>query len=154
MTDATVRDAQPADAAELVRLDAVLLDSLGSVDEDGWQHVATSSLTASLTDGSVIGAVTTIDGHVVSGAMAAIWHTIPGPGHDGRRAWIFGVATDPSHRRRGHARATLSLLLDRLDKMDIRKIDLSSTSEGEGVYRSLGFAAAPFPRLVRRPPGL
>ena len=154
MTETTVRDATPADAADLVRLDAVLLDALGAVGDDGWQQAATSSLRSSLTDGSVIGALTILDDHVVSGAMAAIWHTIPGPGHDGRRAWIFGVATEPVHRRRGHARATLSRLLERLDEMDIRKIDLSSTSEGEGVYRSLGFAAAPFPRLVRRPPGL
>lgn len=149
-----VRDASPDDAEELVRLDAGIVSALGGDAEGEWRERAVVSLRESLAGGRVIGAVVSVDGATVSGAMATIWTTIPGPGHDGRRAWVFGVATDPEHRRRGHARAALSRVLERLDAEGIVKIDLSATPEGEDLYRSVGFAVSPFARMVRRPPGL
>ncbi|HET7899921.1 MAG TPA: GNAT family N-acetyltransferase, partial [Candidatus Nanopelagicales bacterium] len=124
-------------------------------DADGeWRERAVASLRESLDAGRVIGAVAVVDGATVSGAMATVWTTIPGPGHDGRRAWVFGVATDPEHRRQGHARAALGRVLERLDGMGVVKIDLSATTDGEDLYRSLGFEVSPFARMVRRPPGL
>lgn len=149
-----VRDATPDDADDLVRLDAQIVSSLGGEGDGEWRERAGESLRASLREGRVIGAVVTVDGVAVSGAMATIWTTIPGPGHDGRRAWVFGVATDPPYRRQGYARAALSRVLARLDAEGIVKIDLSATPEGEDLYRSVGFQVSPFARMVRRPPGL
>lgn len=149
-----VRDATPSDADDLVRLDAAIVSSLGGDADGEWRGRAGDSLRGSLSEGRVIGAVVTVDGVAVSGAMATIWTTIPGPGHDGRRAWVFGVATDEPFRRKGYARAALGRVLDRLDADGIVKIDLSATPEGESLYRSLGFAVSPFARMVRRPPGL
>ncbi len=149
-----VRDATADDAEELIRLDSGIVASLGGDADGEWRQRAVASLRESLAAGRVIGAVTDVDGVTVSGAMATVWTTIPGPGHDGRRAWVFGVATDPEHRRQGHARAALGRVLDRLDAAGIAKIDLSATPEGEALYRSLGFVVSPFARMVRRPPGL
>jgi ribosomal protein S18 acetylase RimI-like enzyme len=151
---ATVRDATPDDAAELVRLDAEIVDSLGGDGDGEWRERAVASLRDSLAEGRVIGAVVVVGSATVSSAMATVWTTIPGPGHDGRRAWVFGVATDRAYRRQGHARAALARVLERLDAAGIAKIDLSATPDGEPLYRALGFRVSPFARMVRRPPGL
>lgn len=151
---AEVRDATPDDAEELVRLDSGIVASLGGEADGEWRARAVASLRESLAAARVIGAVVVVDGATVSCAMATVWTTMPGPGHDGRRAWVFGVATDPEHQRQGHARAALGRVLDRLDADGILKIDLSATPEGEALYRSLGFVVSPFARMVRRPPGL
>lgn len=149
-----VRDATPDDAEELIRLDSGIVASLGRDPEGEWRGRAVASLRDSLAEGRVIGAVVVVDGAAVSGAMATVWTTIPGPGHDGRRAWVFGVATDEPFRRRGYARAALGRVLDRLDADGILKIDLSATPDGEPLYRSLGFEVSTYARMVRRPPGL
>ena len=146
----TVRDATPDDAEALVRIREVMLESFrGDVGTD-WQAEAVDELRAQLRSGSMVGVVAVDDAVVVSGALARVWRQLPGPGDDGSRAWIFSVATEEGHRRRGHARAVVTHLVERLDAAGTARIDLTASEEGEPLYESLGFARSDAPLLRRR----
>ncbi|MFN8167468.1 MAG: GNAT family N-acetyltransferase [Candidatus Nanopelagicales bacterium] len=146
----TVRDATPEDAEALVRIRIVMLQSIGKPLGDlAWVPDAVAELRRQLSSGEMVGALATVDGEAASGALARVWRQLPGDGDDGSRAWIFSVATEEEHRRRGLARAVVTHLVDRLDQRGTARIDLTASEEGEGLYVSLGFAHSPAPLLRR-----
>ena len=57
-----------------------------------------------------------------------------------RVGYVANICTDPDHRRRGYARATLEALLAWLRGTDASVVNLHASGEGEALYRSLGFA--------------
>lgn len=131
----------------------MLRDIGKDVGDLSWVGPAETTLAAQLADGSVLGAVASVDGAVVSGALARTYPSLPGPDGDGSRAWMFSVATFEQHRRRGHARAVIQHLLDRLDSLRVTRVDLTASRDGDQLYRSFGFADAGYPMLSRRASG-
>jgi ribosomal protein S18 acetylase RimI-like enzyme len=149
----TVRDATPDDAAALIRIREVMLASfLDDLGDGAWKAEATDVLREQLASGGFLGVVAVVDGTVASGALARVWRQLPGPDDDGRRAWIFSVATEEAYRRRGLARGVVTHLVDRLDAMGLPRVDLTASEDGIGLYLSLGFAPSDAPLLRRRRP--
>ncbi|MEU8332064.1 GNAT family N-acetyltransferase [Micromonospora sp. NPDC048839] len=119
----TARRATIDDAQELVRLRGVLLTTLnGHAPEPGpWQDEALRTLCRRLTEG-------------------VIEHRLGGPiNPSGVIGYVFNVATDPSHRRRGYARACLEALLDWYHHRGVTVIELKASEDGESIYRAVGF---------------
>ena len=149
----TVRDATLDDAAVLVELRVIMLEGVGRPPAHlDWVPDAVADLRHQLEAGSMIGAVAEVDGQVVSGGLARVWHQLPGVDDDGSRGYLFSVATRPEARRRGLARAVVSRLVETLDDRGVARIDLTASAEGLGLYRSLGFVASEDPLLRRRRP--
>src|SRR3954447_14507123 len=94
------------DAPELVRLRAVLLTTMrfGEWDDD-WREPAGQIFAARLGEASPTMAAFVVDapgGGLAACAVGTIEHRLPGPGdNSGLAGYVFSVATDPAHRRRG-----------------------------------------------------
>jgi hypothetical protein len=74
------------------------------------------------------------DGHILGTIMG---------GYDGHRGWLYSVAVDPAHRRRGIATALVQHMERRLADRGCPKINLQvfpSNAQAVAFYRSLGFA--------------
>ncbi|MEV1046845.1 GNAT family N-acetyltransferase [Streptomyces sp. NPDC049916] len=117
---APARRAIPQDAEELVRLRAVMIDSLAyrpAADADAsWRPAALATLRAELADPAGNLTAFVVDAPDGAGlaacAVGTIEHRLGGPGNpDGSGGHVFSVATDPGRRRRGHARACTEALL-------------------------------------------
>nr|WP_240942955.1 GNAT family N-acetyltransferase [Planosporangium thailandense] len=81
---------------------------------------------------------------------------LPSPANPtGEVGYVFSVATDPDHRRRGYARACMQRLLAWFSHRGVTQIDLRASTDGEPMYRSLGFERTrdPAMRLVLPPSG-
>jgi len=150
----TVRDATTDDVEDLIRIRIVMLEGVGHPPADlDWVPAATRELARQLAAGSMLGALAEVDGRVVSGAMARLFQQLPGDGgDDGSRAWIFSVATEPAYRRQGLARAVVTHLVQRLDALGVVRSELTATTDGEPMYRALGFTDSANPLLRRRRP--
>lgn len=147
----TVRDAVPDDAAALVRMRVVMLEALDAdVSDLGWVPGAVEHVTEQLGSGAMVAVVAEEGAAVVSGGMARVWRQLPGPGDDGSRAWVFNVATEAGHRRRGIGRDVVTRLVERLDALGVHRVDLTASEDGLGLYESLGFERAPYPLLRRK----
>lgn len=67
-------------------------------------------------------------------------------GHDGHRGWLYYVAVDPGHRRRGFARAIVAAGEAWLRSHGIRKAQLlirETNTQVRDVYAALGWSEAP-----------
>ena len=66
---------------------------------------------------------------------------LPSPSQlDGRRGHVSSMSTDPSARRRGHARAVLDALLRWMrEDHGLQRVDLRATPDGQPLYEDLGF---------------
>jgi len=72
--------------------------------------------------------------------VGAIDQRLPGPNDPtGLRGYVYNVATDPEHRRRGYSRACMTALLDWYARRGIGAVDLRASAEGEPLYAALGF---------------
>ncbi|MEU4360230.1 GNAT family N-acetyltransferase [Streptomyces virginiae] len=56
---------------------------------------------------------------------------------------IHAVATDPTHRRHGYAKAALAALLDHLERDGVTLYELYASAGSAPLYEGLGFAADP-----------
>lgn len=154
----TVRQAEVADAAELVRLRAVMLaDMDGAEPEPGpWSEIAEKSLRERLADPLGSLAAFVVDRNPASGGLAAcavgvIERRLGGPDNpSGDVGHVFNVATDRDCRRRGYSRACMQALLDWYQQRGVTRVDLRASRDGEPLYRALGFAPthSPTMRLV------
>ncbi|MGH3661291.1 MAG: GNAT family N-acetyltransferase [Micromonosporaceae bacterium] len=151
----SVRRATVADVAELVRLRGVLLASIagGAPVDDAWRQTATKTLRTRLDDPDLrwVGFVVEQPGRPGALAACAIgvveqrlgWPDDP----TGEIGYIFNVATDPAHRRRGHSRRCMTALLDWYRARGIKGIFLNASREGEKLYRELGFTFTSEPAM-------
>lgn len=162
------RPATAADVPEVLRLAAVMYESIGQTVEEPWFRAAGRLLERRLGEGRT--AVFVIDaaetGRLASCVAATIGERLPGPAHPqgidkgsivGSIQWM---CTDPAYRRRGLGRAVLVALLDWLWANGAGGAELNASDEGEPLYRSLGFVDAFNPQLRTfaprasgRPPG-
>jgi ribosomal protein S18 acetylase RimI-like enzyme len=80
------------------------------------------------------------DGAIVATALV---------GHDGHRGWVYYVAVDPAHQKKGFGRVMMGAAEDRLREAGIEKIMLMVRPENTGVrkfYESIGYGEQP--RLI------
>ncbi|MCX5149597.1 GNAT family N-acetyltransferase [Streptomyces sp. NBC_00320] len=153
-----VRQATDGDIAELVRLRALLFEDLGGAffnpaSEDGdWRETLAVVLKEQLTEDSVQILVVDGDDGLAACAIGTVEQRLPGPHlRNGRIGHVIGVVTDPAHRRRGHSRAIMRALLDWFRERQAARVDLYASTDGEPLYRALGFDDHPDPALCRRP---
>jgi len=156
--DASVRPATEQDIAELVRLRALLFETLGGdyfnppTADDDWQHALALVLKEYLASDTT--RVLVVDGAqgLAACGIGSIEQRLPGPHlRNGRCGLVIGVITDPAHRRRGHSRAIMRGLLDWFREQGAARVDLYASHEGEPLYRELGFTDHPDPALYWRP---
>ncbi len=63
-------------------------------------------------------------------------------GYDGHRGWLYAVAVDPAHRRKGIGEKIVQHSIRNLKKLGCKKVNLqirSTNTEVAAFYRSLGF---------------
>ena len=145
MTNA--RLATAADAAELVRLRCILFAAMQSHQPDvgEWQQQTQKVLERRLTEleptlvAFVVQQPDTPD-RLAACAVGTVEERLGGPDNpSGLTGYIFNVATDPAHRRRGYSRRCTTALIDWYRERGITTIDLRATPPAEPLYRSLGF---------------
>jgi ribosomal protein S18 acetylase RimI-like enzyme len=74
------------------------------------------------------------EGKLISACMA---------GYDGHRGWLYAVAVDPEHRRKGVGEKVVRHTLQALKELGCIKVNLqirSTNTEVAAFYRALGFA--------------
>lgn len=146
---ATAREATVADGPALLRLRERMFCSMGRGGDVEWQAPFLRTWAEGAAAGSLLGAI--VDGgrgRPIASAVAMLQHVMPGVGRlDGRDAVIGLVATEPAWRRRGAAGAAIVHLQSVLVAAGFRRAHLRATSDGEGVYRRLGFVRQPEPTL-------
>ncbi|MFC6017095.1 GNAT family N-acetyltransferase [Plantactinospora solaniradicis] len=153
-----VRRATPADTAELVRLRGVLLAAMAGREPAGeeWRRAASKTLRTRLSevDPTLVAFVVEQPeqpeqpGALAACAVGTVEYRLGGPDNpSGEVGYVFNVATDPDHRRRGHSRRCVTALLDWYRDRGIRTVDLRASEAGEPLYRSLGFVRTSDPAM-------
>jgi ribosomal protein S18 acetylase RimI-like enzyme len=145
MDQVEVRRAGPADAEELTRLRALMFEDMGRdmsrYDATWWQRNA-DHFAVRLLDREQFAAFVVDGGAAKLAASSVGWlnqHLIGAANPSGKTGYVANVATDPAHRRRGYARATMVALLAWLRHTGTAVVDLHATPDAEPLYRSLGF---------------
>jgi ribosomal protein S18 acetylase RimI-like enzyme len=67
-------------------------------------------------------------------------------GHDGHRGWVYYVAVDPEHQKKGFGRAIMNAAEDWLRRAGIEKLQLLVRPGNEAVsafYESIGYGEQP-----------
>ena len=148
--------ARPAtldDAAEVLRLAAVMYTSMGQDPRDPrWIETAQAQFTSRL--GRDLG-VFVVDhpdrDGLAASAAATISTRLSGPNNlAGRAAYVQWVATDPKARSRGYGRAVMTALVQWCEDERVVYVELHATEVGEPLYRDLGFTDAGPVALRRR----
>jgi GNAT superfamily N-acetyltransferase len=140
-----VRQATPDDAEELTRLREVMLEVVGSIADESWKPSCVEALQTALddVDGPLRAFVTDAPdepGVLASCSVGVIQPRLPSPHNlSGMSGYILSVATDPRHRRQGHARAVITATLDWLRDCGIERVELHTSQYAETLYRELGF---------------
>ncbi|WP_250003521.1 GNAT family N-acetyltransferase [Actinoplanes sp. M2I2] len=148
-----VRMATVDDAAELVRLRGVLFGVADDSDEGGWRDVARQTLLRRLAESTPTMVGFVVDhpdapGRLAACAVGILEERLGGPRNpSGLAGYVFNVATDPAHRRRGYARACMSALIEWFRVRGAGVIDLRASSEGEPLYASQGFRRTSDPAM-------
>jgi GNAT superfamily N-acetyltransferase len=149
-----VRRAVPEDAAEVLRLRQVMIDSMSGTDpESGWHTQALPTLREQLGEPGGSFAAFVVDHPERPGALAALVagtvdYRIGRAGNPhGRVGYVFSVATDPDARRRGYARACMEELLEWFREQGATYCNLTASTEAEALYASLGFVRKPDPAM-------
>ncbi|WP_374777090.1 GNAT family N-acetyltransferase [Streptomyces sp. NBC_01310] len=136
------RLALPADAAEISRLrsENILSEPLDPL----WLDRCTDQLAVRLASGGDARAyvVDAPNGRLASCALGLVHKVLPAPKYpQGLAVRIHAVATDPNHRRRGHAKAALTALLDQLEAEGVTLYELYANEGSTPLYEGLGFAS-------------
>jgi len=136
------RFARHGDTPEIIRLAALMYDSIGLDGSDPtWIAQAEEQFRSRL--GSDVQAAVIDDpgseGLVASGA-AVLADRLPTPFNTGGRvAYIQWIATDERMRRRGLGRSVMGKLLEWCAEQGAGIVELHATPDGEHLYRSIGF---------------
>ncbi|MEU8238692.1 GNAT family N-acetyltransferase [Actinoplanes missouriensis] len=150
------RRATPDDAAELIRLRAVMLRSFPQPNwNDDWQQTSEQILRRRFTEPSPTMAAFVVDRPDGAGlaacALGIVEERLGGPGNPaGLMGYVFSVATDPDQRRKGYSRACMTALLDWFRESGAGVADLRTSEWGEPLYASLGFRRTPDPAMRLR----
>ncbi|MEU3856200.1 GNAT family N-acetyltransferase [Streptomyces sp. NPDC028722] len=155
----SVRRARPEDAAEVLRLRQLMIDSLwgdgspGPAGAADWYAESLPTLRERLGEEDGDFAAFVVDRAGRPGALAAlvagtVEYRIGKAGNPrGRVGYVFSVATDPDARRRGYARACMTELLAWFRARGAGHVLLNASPEAEPLYASLGFTRDPDPSM-------
>jgi GNAT superfamily N-acetyltransferase len=149
------RRATADDAAELVRLRAVMIADLSLPDgDDNWREPSRQILAKRLDEPSATMAAFVVDRPDGAGeglaacVVGTIEQRLGRPGDpEGRTGYVFSVATDPDMRRRGYSRQCMNALLNWYREAGLRRVDLRASPDGAPLYRSLGFTPSRDPAM-------
>lgn len=137
------RPAEVEDAAEVVRLAAMMFESMGmdtsdpAWHEEGRRHVH-ERLGQDL-------AVFVVDhplapGRLVASAAGTVARRLPTPMNPSALAgYIQWVCTEPDFRGRGLARRVMAALMSWYEAHGVPTVELHATAQADALYRSLGF---------------
>ncbi|MET9680974.1 GNAT family N-acetyltransferase [Streptomyces coeruleorubidus] len=148
-----VRRALPEDAEEVLRLRQIMIGSLFGDPATAWHGESLPTLKAKLGESDGDFAAFVVDhperpGTLASLVAGTIDYRIGKSGDPrGMVGFVFSVATDPSARRRGYARACMTTLLEWFRERGARRVQLTASPEAEPLYVSLGFRPKPDPLL-------
>jgi ribosomal protein S18 acetylase RimI-like enzyme len=151
-----IRRATVADADELIRLRAVLLQTFRRDDwNDDWREPSRRILVRRLSEPEPSIAAFVVDHPEAAGlaacAVGTIEERLGNPNSlDGRVGYVFNVATHPEMRRRGYSRACMEALLQWFREQGIRSVHLQASPDGQPLYTSLGFGLTPDPAMRLR----
>lgn len=153
----TVRLATVADSAEIIRLAAIMYDSMGIDAEDAaWRRAARTSVKERLGHDLAAAVADHPDkpGYLLASGAGCITSRLPGPTNlAGTVGYIQWVATEPEWRGQGLARAIMARLLDWCREREVVSVELHATPDAEHLYRSLGFGLGTNPGLRLRTEG-
>ncbi len=141
------------DADELVRLRGVLFGIADDSDEHGWRDTARRILLRRLAEPEPSMAGFVVDQPGANGRLAAcavgiLEERLGGPRNpQGRVGYMFNVATDPGHRRRGYARACTAALIEWFQNQGAGLVDLRASEDGLPLYASQGFVRTADPAM-------
>ncbi|MCO8269731.1 GNAT family N-acetyltransferase [Actinoplanes sp. TRM 88003] len=147
------RRATVDDADELVRLRGVLFGVGDDSDEHGWRDPARRILLRRLAEPEPTMAGFVVDqpgheGRLAACAVGILEERLGGPRNpQGRVGYMFNVATDPEHRRQGHARACTSALIAWFHAQGAGLVDLRASDDGLSLYTSQGFILTKDPAM-------
>ncbi|GGO72343.1 GNAT family N-acetyltransferase [Nonomuraea cavernae] len=149
------RRATAADAAELVRLRGVMFADLPGQESEGdaWMRSAVEALRRRLDepDPSMVAFVVERPdrpGELAACAVGAVEFRLGGPRNpSGVSGYVFNVVTDLAYRRRGYSRLCVTALLDWYRDRGITAVHLRASTQGEPLYRSLGFVRTADPAM-------
>jgi GNAT superfamily N-acetyltransferase len=144
------RLATVADVPELVRLRAVMIETVRGESDESWQAACTAILDVALADGTMTAVV--VDQPEGPGLAACgvgmVGQRLPSPGcADGRYGYVQSMCTDERHRRQGLARLVFEGLMQWYADAGITRVDLHASSMGEPLYRQHGFTDPVEPEL-------
>ncbi len=141
-----VRRAVAGDAAEVLRLRQVMIDSMASgPSPTDWHADSLPFLRARLADPAGTFAAFVVDHPDRPDALAALVagtleYRIGRAGNPhGLIGYVFSVATDPDARRRGYARACVEELLEWFRERGAGHVMLTASADAEPLYASVGF---------------
>jgi GNAT superfamily N-acetyltransferase len=150
----SVRPATVGDTAEVVRLAALMYETLGmGTDDRQWRQTAAHHLATRLGHDAAVFVVDdpSNPGQLAAIGAATITRRLPAPHNPGATVgYIQWISTDPAWRRRGLARRVTGALLDWLRDNDVRTVELHAARDAEALYRSMGFADGTNPALRTR----
>ncbi|MEU1704373.1 GNAT family N-acetyltransferase [Streptomyces sp. NPDC005706] len=149
-----VRRAEPEDAAEVLRLRQVMIDSMAHTDRStDWHTESLPTLRARLAEPEGDFVAFVVDHPERPGTLAALvagtldYRIGRAANPLGTVGYVFSVATDPDARRRGYARACMDTLLGWFRERGADRVQLTTSTEGAPLYTSLGFRPKPDPLL-------
>jgi ribosomal protein S18 acetylase RimI-like enzyme len=140
-----VRRATPDDAKELTRLREIMLEVIAPGAGPSWKEDCTDAFGTALADADgPLQAFVADDpgrpGRLAACSVGVIQAHLPSPHNpSGMSGYILNVATDPAHRRQGHARAVVTATLDWMRDRGIERVDVHASEQAEALYRDLGF---------------
>jgi len=138
----TLRRATREDAAELVRLRALMHQAMGADTADPvWWQACTVAFERRLEEQDrFVAFVVQAEGRPVSGGAGWFEEHLPSPTQlDGRRGHIASMSTEVAHRRKGYGRLVFSALMDWFGQYDVPRVDLRATEDGRPLYEQFGF---------------
>ena len=147
------RPARPSDAPELVRLRALMYESMGlDTSASSWRRNCERHFQEHLEGPSLLAAVVDAPagpGLAASG-VAELSSRLPSPRWPtGGYAYLSSFSTDPRWRHQRLATAVLANLLGELQQRGIVVAELHATADGEHLYSSFGFAQRATGRQMR-----
>jgi len=140
MRASSVRAAEPADAAEIVHLGALMYASVGARPTPAWALESTSWVKERLGHDLYGVVIDAAEGGLAACGLINIVPRLPRPGRKSHlAAYIQWVSTAPQHHRKGYARAVMRALLAETDRRGIEVVELHATLLGQPLYEEFGF---------------
>jgi GNAT superfamily N-acetyltransferase len=147
------RPATGDDAGEVVRLAAVLFESMGLESSDPiWQEEGQRHIRQRVGQDLAVFVVDDppAPGHLAGAAAGTVAQRLPTPSNpSGLAGYVQWVCVEPDFRHRGVGQSVMAALLEWFEARDVRTVELHATPMAERMYRDLGFDDAG-PRALRR----